>query len=387
MGQIEVRRSPVGEFPQRNGPLSYDPYEAMLAVGHKPPFWVEDPNDVDGYWVVTRYEDVLEVLSNTEFFSSLRANIPYFQMEEPLIPTETDPPDTQKVRAILMPCLTARRTAALEPLMHEISSSIIAGFRDRGQCEVVTDFARLYPIAIFLKFFGLPTDRAEEFRKHAHTFLHSPNTDSWAAIRAIVEEQIRIKREHPADDLLSAVANGKIDGKILDLPTAVNIASTVFLGGLDTLPSNIGWMLRHLANHPDARKQLIDDPSLIPGAVEEFLRLYSVANPVRSVKKDINFHGATMKAKDRIYVSVAMANQDPHEFSDGVNFSREVNRHLAFASGPHRCLGSHLARHELGIAIEEWLKAIPDFRIQPGSQLTFQGPVFAIESLRLEWDV
>ena len=387
MGQIEVRRSPVGDFPQRNGPLSYDPYEAMLAIGHKPPFWVEDPNDVDGYWVVTRYEDVLEVLSNTEFFSSLRANIPYFQMEEPLIPTETDPPDTQKVRAILMPCLTARRTAALEPLMHEISSSIIAGFRDKGQCEVVRDFARLYPIAIFLKFFGLPTDRAEEFRKHAHTFLHAPNTDSWAAIRAIVEEQLRIKREHPADDLLSAVANGKIDGKILDLPTAVNIASTVFLGGLDTLPSNIGWMLRHLANHPDARKQLIDDPSLIPGAVEEFLRLYSVANPVRSVKKDINFHGATMKAKDRIYVSVAMANQDPHEFSDGVNFSREVNRHLAFASGPHRCLGSHLSRHELGIAIEEWLKAIPDFRIQPGSQPTFQGPVFSMDSLRLEWDV
>jgi cytochrome P450 len=132
---------------------------------------------------------------------------------------------------------------------------------------------------------------------------------------------------------------------------------------------------------------LIADPTLIPGAVEEFLRMYSVANPVRRALRDINLSGATMKANDRIYVSIACANYDPTEFSDGVRFDREVNRHLAFASGPHRCLGSHLARHELGVALQEWLNVIPDFRVRAGSIQTYLGPIFSMGSLTLEWDV
>ena len=270
--------------------------------------------------------------------------------------------------------------------MRTVASQIIAGFKAKGRCDAVEEFARVYPILIFIEFFGLPPDRGEQFRAHAHRFLHTLEPVAWAAIREIVKEQLERKRVLPAEDLLTAIANGKISGEPISLDTAVNVAATVFLGGLDTLPSNIGWMLRHLAIDTDLRRRLVSDRSLIPAAVEEFLRYYSVANPVRRVKRDMQFHGATMKAEDRVFVAISCANRDPSEFGQGVRLDREVNRHLTFASGPHRCLGSHIARHELGVAMDEWLRAIPDFRVQPGARPQFQGPILSMNNLELEWD-
>lgn len=388
MSKAIIQRRPVGSFPQFFGALPADPFETLASVGHKPPFWVESPSDVDGFWVVTRYEDALAILMDSESFSSLQANIPYMQLANPLVPTETDPPETQKYRNILLSSLTAKRVAALESLMKETASTTIAGFFGRGSCELISEFARVYPINVFLKFFGLPQEHAEEFRVHANTFMHSieGREAAWLSIQTIVEEQLRLKRENPKDDLLSAIARGVIDGKPIDMQMAVNVASTVFLGGLDTLPSNIGWMLRYLATHPDARKQLIGNPGLIPNAVEEFLRYFAVANPVRRAKRDLTLGGASISADDRIYVSVSCANRDPVEFGEGVRFDREINRHLTFANGAHRCLGSHLARHELGIAISEFLKAIPEFHLKSEHEITYYGPIFAMNSLWLEWE-
>lgn len=382
------QRSPIGSFPQFFGALAADPFETFAAVGHKPPFWVESPSDVDGFWVVTRYEDALTVFMDSDAFSSLNANIPFMQLANPLIPTETDPPETQKYRNILLSSLTAKRVLAIESTMREISSATIAEFSSRGSCELISEFARVYPIKVFLKFFGLPEEHAEEFRTHANTFMHSMDgrEAAWAAIQKIVEEQLRLKRENPKEDLLSAIANGVVDGRQIDMQMAVNVASTIFLGGLDTLPSNIGWMMRYLATHPDARKQLIDNPALIANAVEEFLRYFAVANPVRRAKKDLTLGGASIKADDRIYVSVSCANRDPAEFGEGVRFDREVNRHLTFANGAHRCMGSHLARHELGVAIGEFLKVIPDFHLKPDHEITYYGPILAMNSLWLEWE-
>jgi cytochrome P450 len=385
----DIQHTPTGRYIDFLGTLGQDPYAALDALGQHPPFWVDDPNDADGYWIVTRYDDVRDVLQDAATFSSRDSQIPLFaKMAEPLLPAEADPPYTQKLRSVLMPHMTATKIAALEPRMRSVCTEIIGGFLARGRCDAVEEFARVYPIKVFVEFFGLPVDRKEEFRRQASIFLHDADqrANAWAAIRQIVEKEILAKRQNAQNDLLSAIANARIDGKPLDLNVAVSLASTVFLGGLDTLPSVIGWSLRFLALNADYRRQIIARPDLISGAVEEFLRLYSVANPYRRVTRDLHFRGADFKAGDRVVVSIAASGREKSLFGDTANFERNSNPHLAFAAGAHRCLGSHLARHELGVALEIWHDLIPDYRVSADAQLRYQGPVFAIEGLPLEWD-
>lgn len=369
-----------------------DPFEVYARVGSVPPFWTDSPDDVDGYWVVTRYADVRAVLRDADdAFSSEDAFIPRIAMPNPMLPTQSDPPATRKYRSILLSEMTPEKVDPLEPRMRAVCADIIEAFQDRGHCDVVNDFAREYPIRVFVEFFGLPAERREEFRAHAHTFLHSPpqRPTEWAAIRAIVAEELREKRESPQDDLLSAIANGRIDDELIDMETATNIAATVFLGGLDTLPSNIAWSLRFLATHPELRQQLVADPTVIPYAVEEFLRFYSVANPVRRATKDVEVGGTLIRKDDRLFLIAGRADRDDAEFDEAgcVRFDRGVNRHLAFGAGAHRCLGSHLARHELAVALAEWHARIPEYRIPEDVELSFHGGVLAMGSLPLVWDV
>ncbi len=315
------------------------------------------------------------------------------EVDEPLLPSFVDPPYQQKVRSIVLPLMTPAKIDPLEPQMHRVCADLIGHFKDRGHCDIVQEFARQYPIRIFSELFGLPREHQEEFRRLAETFLHDQANQSsaWNSIREIVREQLAKKRVHPQDDLLSGIVNGKIDGVPVDEKVAVNLASTVFLGGLDTLPSNIGWTFRHLASRPDLRRRIIEDPSIVPQAVEEFLRIYTVtARSGRRATRDIDFHGIPIRAGDHVVPLLSLANTDSAEFDDPLspNFDRKVNRHIAFAAGAHRCLGSHLARHELQVALIEWHNAIPDYRVDPNAELLYHaGSVFAIDNLPLVWDV
>ena len=220
--------------------------------------------------------------------------------------------------------------------------------------------------------------------------MSTVRAEAWSSIRAIVRQQLEAKRVSPQDDLLSAIAGGQIDGQLIDMDEAINLASTVFVGGLDTLPSNIGWSFRYLAEHPEARRRIIDEPSVVPRMVEEFLRLWTVTSKeARIATRDVEFRGVNMRAGDRIQVLTGLANHDGAEFDDPLtpNFDRKINRHIAFAVGPHRCLGSHLARHELEVALEEWHAVIPDYRVTPDVELVYDaGGVFAIDYLPLEWN-
>jgi cytochrome P450 len=386
-----TERCPAQHLTFLSGPLSDDPFETYAGYGNVPPFWTDWADDVDGFWAVTRYADIRRVLQEPETFSSLEAFIPKVPMPNPMLPTESDPPETRKYRSLLLAAMTPDKIDPLEPRMHEVCAEIIDSFRDRGECDVVADFAREYPIRIFVDFFGLPSDRRDEFREHAHTFLHVPATrgTEWSAIRAIVAEELAEKREHPRDDLLTAIASGEIDGELIDLETATNVAATIFLGGLDTLPSNIAWALGHLARNPDLRRRVVEDPSVIPNVVEEFLRYYPVANPVRRATRDVELGGSELRAGDRLFLIMGRANRDPAEFdhANAIDVDRGVNRHLAFGAGAHRCLGSHLARHELGVALAEWHARIPEYRIADDAEISYNGGVLAMGTLPLVWDV
>ena len=172
--------------------------------------------------------------------------------------------------------MTAAKIDPLEPKMHEVCRNLIAGFKNKGHCDAIEDFARKYPIAIFGELFGLAPQRREEFRQLAETWLHDVSRRQWAwtEIRAIIGGELEERRVCPKDDMLTGIALGEIDGELIDVDSGINLAATVFLGGLDTLPSNIGWTLRFLANNPGHRRRITEDPTCVPGAVEEFFRRF-----------------------------------------------------------------------------------------------------------------
>ncbi len=385
-------RAPVREFKGYRGRvLDEDPFAAWLPYREMDPFWAEgDDVDPEGVWVVTRFEQVREVQQHPKLFShAIRVA---GDMVEPLMPSFFDPPEQLKQRSVILPLMTAAKIDPLQPKMHAVCRELIAGFKDRGHCDAVSEFAQRYPIKIFGDLYGLEEGRREEFRVLAETWLHdlSRQHEAWASIRQIMREELEKRREEPQDDMLNGITHSEVDGERIAIDTAINLASTVFLGGLDTLPSNMAWTLRYLTEHPDLRHRLASDPDCISGAVEEFFRIYPVARNGARVVNDIEFHGANMKAGDRVITLINLANVDSAVFEDPltINFDRSANKHMAFSAGSHRCLGSHLARHEMGVFLQEWHKAIPDYRIADPDAISFTGgSVLALRNLPLEWDV
>lgn len=352
--------------------VEVDPFEHLLQVHEAEPFWTDSDG---GMWMITKYDQCREVQQDYRTFTHAE---PLQRMDTPLMPSYFDPPYQTKLRGVILPLMTAAKIDPLEPRMHEVCRDLISEFKDRGWCDAIGEFARRYPITIFGQLLGLEPARQEEFRQLAETFLHvkAKSQEAWTAIRRIVGEELEDRRVAPRDDLLTGIATGQIDGELVSLDVGVNLASTVFLGGLDTLPSNIGWTLRFLADNPAHRRKIVDDPSCIPSAVEEFFRRFPsvTRNPVRAAR-DVQFHGANIKKGDVVMTVLFLANCDSQVFDDPlqIDFDRVVNKHIAFSVGAHRCLGSHLARHELAVGLQEWHAAIPDYRVAEREKITYTG--------------
>jgi cytochrome P450 len=187
---------------------------------------------------------------------------------------------------------------------------------------------------------------------------------------------------------MTFVVQAEVEGRKLTDREVRGIGVLILIAGLDTVAAAIGFDLNYLATHPEDQRALREDPSRIVLAVEELLRAYPTVQLVRVATRDMDFHGAPIRTGDYISCPTMLANRDPREFPDPdtIDLEREDNRHVAFAYGPHRCLGSHLARREIVIGLEEWLARIPNFRIKQGTApLTFGGHVFGIEELELDW--
>lgn len=381
-------RTPVRDLEILIDPvIEVDPFDYLLQFRELEPFWTDSDG---GTWVVTRYEQCREVQQDFRTFTHAEPQRP---LEPPLFPSHSDPPFQTKLRSIILPLMTPAVIDRLAVRMHQVCRDLIGGFRDRGHCDAISEFARQYPIIIFGGLYGLERERLEEFRQLAGTFLHEKPKmyEAWTGIRKILRDELALRRISPRDDMLTGIAEGHIDGELIDLELAVNLASAVFVGGLDTLPSNIGWTLRHLADHPEHRRQIVEDPSCIPAAVEEFFRRYpSVLRNQTRATTDVEFHGADIRKGDLVTTVLFLANCDSAVFDDPLtlDFTREVNKQIAFSFGTHRCLGSHLARHELAVGLAEWHAAIPNYRVTEREKITYTGGgVAGINYLRLEWDI
>ncbi len=357
------------------------------------------PGVFGGYSVtLARYEDVLWALKHPEVFSS--KNVVNVGGDVPMLPLSVDPPDHAKYRRLLDPQFSPKRMAELEPEARQLVNEIIDGFAGNGACEFHEDFATPLPSTIFLAIMGLPHEdlpaflewRDDTIRPQGKTAeeVESKRMAAGKAIEEYFDAKCEEKRRDPDDRLLSTIVHAEVDGRPLTHDELLGITHLLLLGGLDTVTATLDCMIVYLAQHPDRRRAIVENPSLIPGAIEELLRHQTPVMMVpRIVAQDYELDGVTMRAGDGATLLIGAANCDGTEFdaANDVQFDREANRHLAFGGGPHRCLGSHLARLELRVAIEEFHKRIPEYALATDEPIAFSPGIRQAEHLPLRFAI
>lgn len=334
-----------------------------------------------GFWVAARYRDVVRIARDDDTFSSADGVVlpsPGYRV----IPIDLDPPDFFPYRRILNPLFSPPAVEALEPRMRELAGELIDSFIARGTCDFIEDYASPLPAITTLQILGFPP---EEWRDFAFPIHHSVfNTppeefespevaekvaNSQIRMRERIREVLEERRREPRDDGITYIANAEVEGHRLTDDDIVDTVALILIGGLDTTTSAIGNALIYLSDHPDARRRLIEQPELMPTAIEEFLRYQApVQGLARTVTRDTELRGAELAEGDKVLMLWASANRDDEEFADPdeVRLDRHPNRHVTFGVGVHRCLGSNLARAEFRVALEELLSRIPDFEVDRG---------------------
>jgi cytochrome P450 len=329
-----------------------------------------------GFWVITTYELIREIVQHPDQFSSREIYLFYReQLGFHDIPTQLDRPYHVPIRRLIQPFLSPTAIRELEPSIREVTRGLIDELSLRDGCEFNADFGQRLPAIVIMTQIGLPLDREREIvevnLKVAHPDgINDPGfteyRDAVEVVDALWAQVIAERRANPRNDWTSHVVQSELDGQALDYETILGLLGTLLRGGFDTTAGTLGYSFHHLATHPEDRQRLVDNPSLIPSAVEEFLRCYGgVPLITRIASADFDFHGAPMKEGDRLVLLLRSANRDPEAFdhADLVELEREPNKQLGFGLGPHRCVGMHLARDELRIALEEWHARIPDYHL------------------------
>jgi cytochrome P450 len=366
--------------------------DALQSADMPDVFWT--PHN-GGHWVAARGAYVQRVLKDSDHFSSRQlVVIEAMNPDPPFAPLMIDPPEHNKYRALLMPALAPKAVSSLGEKARTLSIELIEGFRAKGECEFIGDFATHLPIAIFMSMVNLPAGDRLYLLEIADTLVRGASLEAnlvaRAKLAAYITQKIAERRADPGADLISVLTRAEIDGEPLDESTLMGMLTLVMTAGLDTVAAMMGFFAHFLANNPDYRHQLIDDPASIPGAIEEMLRRFPIANLARKVIADCELNGASLKAGEMILAPTVAYGLDERQFEnpDTVDFARQNKIHETFGDGAHRCMGSMLARIELQVFLEEWLKRIPDFEVKPGANIQAIGAsVAGIHHLPLVWDV
>jgi cytochrome P450 len=354
----------------------YDTYATMRA---KCP--VAHTDRYGGHFVATRYDDIHDIVRNPQVFSSRIINVPdSIGQDGEMIPIQIDPPDHTIYRSIINPLFSPRRMRDLEPQIRDIVNELLDAMLAEKKVDFVESFAREFPSRVFLALMGWNLDDAPQFNEWTDIMvLGKPGAseEENLAVReqagmevyAYFAEMIDQRTEHPSDaeDITQILMDSTFEGRPLTQFEILNLLLLFMIGGLHTVQGQLAHSIIYLAEHPEVRKQLVDDLELVPTAVEEMLRYESAVCPARVVTEDTVVGDVRIKAGDRILIPFAAANRDPEKFDDPdlVDLTREPNPHLAFGAGNHRCVGSHLARLELRVAFEEIHRRMPDYRLDP----------------------
>jgi cytochrome P450 len=346
--------------------------------------------------ILSRLTDIEMALKHTELFSSNMDAVDLGNIR-PLIPLQIDPPEHAKYRRILDPLFTPREMARREPRVAELVNEMIDSFAGRGEIDFHEEFAVPLPCTVFLQLLGLPLEDLDQFLEWKDGVIRPEGAEGYdgrhdasqGVAQQIYDYFDRAIDEHiasPRDDVLSAMIAANVAGQPLSREELLDICFLFLIAGLDTVTDSLDCFFVYLARHPDHRHQLVEEPDVLPHAIEELLRWETpVPGVVRVAMQDVEVGGCPISKGERVSPLLGAANTDPAEFPDPelVDFNRSPNRHRAFGGGPHRCLGSHLARMELRVALREFHRRIPDYEIKPGTQLIYTAALRSVESLPL----
>lgn len=372
-----------------------DPWQAVAALHDGPPVvWMTEASFGRPGWVLTRSDVIAEAFIDYEHFSSERPGMIADMLGEPvrLNPIEIDPPRHHHYRKVLNPYFTPKAVKEFDDPVRQCCRELIAKFQDRGGCEFVDEFAVPFPSYVFLDLMDMPRDRLDDFIGWQNDLMRAEDPmQRVAAARAIyayLKQHMAAQQENPTNDFLRGMVEAEIEGRPIDYYELMGMFYVLYVGGLDTVYSTIGWVLHHIATHPEDQRRLRDDPTLMPQAVEEFCRAFSVVVTHRQVRGDFVFHGVPMKKGDEVNMPIMLANRDPDVFDrpHEVDIDRKP-RHIAFGTGTHNCLGLHLAKREIRIVLEEFLQTFSNIRLKPGETPRYHtGRTFGFDYLPLIWD-
>lgn len=390
----------------RDAGLRASPHDRLLELIRDAPkiFWT--PRN-GGHWVFLGQKAVADAARDTNSFSN--EAIPHEQLQAMLArlpqgtphvpvpyPLMLDPPRHQKYRQPLLRVFSPKTVLGLQHSIRSLACALIDKIAGEGACEFMSAVAEPLPVQIFLRMFGLPLEMMPDYRALVKENFAQQGNSSQAEgmlrlmkVTAIMREEVLARREHPRDDIISLLWSLEIDGKPTTLEDIENYAVLLFIAGLDTVTNGMGYAAWHLARDQQLQTRLRAQPGLIPQALEEMLRRYSFVVVPRRVAKDLLFMGLQMKRDDRVQLHLPAANLDADAFAEPAAYqlNRESHAHIAFNAGPHRCLGSHLARVELQIFYEELLARIAQFRLDPARPPSYLcSQILGIDKLYLVWN-
>lgn len=377
--------------------LNEDPYSVLRQIRSGCPVGRSD--ELGGYWLVTSYGGVRRVLTDPVTFSSRTLTLPP-EGAPTLVPETIDPPDHARYRRVFTPYFSPRRIETLTERAREVARELIGTFVANGGGDIIEQFAVPLPCTMFMEIAGFPIADLAQMIEWKDAFMRDSTSDDPARRQHVAEFVMprimeyfnkmiddRLEMDNPPDDLVTGLVTGELtSGVTMAREEILSALLLLIAAGLDTVTAATGRSIEYLATHPDVRKRLVDDPSLIPSATEEFLRYFSLVTNCRQANVDAEIEGIKVSVGDYVTVCGPSANRDERQFNnaDEIDIERSPNPHLAFGVGPHRCLGSHLARMEMQVAFEELHRVMPDYHITPGTTPKHHfGGVMGIDNLHL----
>jgi cytochrome P450 len=376
----------------------FDTYAQLNAEREQSDFLLNDSTK-DPFYMVQRFEHVLEAMQMPDVFSNdvVNALNPFDIVR--FLPNNLNPPDHTRMRKVLNRWFSPAAVRRIEPQVVARAIELIETLAPRGECDFVTEFGIRFPTDMFLMTLGLPASDGAQFVEWVEA-IFSGVFGGAAAEKAAAEiieyfEVAIADRERnprdPASDFLSQMLIHEAAEDWFTRDDLLTVCMTLITAGLDTTRSALGYIFQHLATHDADRARVNTEPDLLPRMIEEFVRLYTlVIQDGRLVMQDIDFHGLQLKKGDVLWLGIGSANRDPHKFDRPDDFDpdrAELSHHLGFAAGPHRCIGMHLARHEMVITVREWHKRIPDYQVASGTELIERGAQLGLRTLPLHWPV